>query len=50
MLKVGRDPILHHIINNFKQYGYNDILMSINYKGGNNRKLFSRWCSLWGKK
>lgn len=33
MLKVGQDPILHHIINNFKQYGYNDILMSLNYKG-----------------
>lgn len=33
MLKVGQDPILHHIINNFKQYGYNDILMSVNYKG-----------------
>lgn len=33
MLKVGQDPILHHIINNFKQYGYNNILMSVNYKG-----------------
>lgn len=32
MLKVGQDPILHHIINNFKQYGYNKILISVNYK------------------
>lgn len=32
MLKVGQDPILYHIINNFKQYGYNNILISVNYK------------------
>lgn len=32
MLKVGKDPILQHIINNFKQYGYNKILLSVNYK------------------
>jgi dTDP-glucose pyrophosphorylase len=32
MLKVGNDPILQHIINNFKQYGYNKILLSVNYK------------------
>lgn len=32
MLKLGDDPILHHIINNFKQYGYNKILISVNYK------------------
>lgn len=32
MLKVGHDPILQHIIANFKQYGYNKILISVNYK------------------
>ena len=32
MLKVGQDPILYHIINNFKQYGYNRIFISVNYK------------------
>lgn len=32
MLKVGQDPMLQHIINNFKQYGYNKILISVNYK------------------
>lgn len=32
MLKVGQDPILYHIINNFKQYGYNKILVTVNYK------------------
>ncbi|WP_195962670.1 nucleotidyltransferase family protein [Clostridium tyrobutyricum] len=32
MLKVGHNPILQHIIANFKQYGYNKILISVNYK------------------
>lgn len=32
MLKVGNDPLLYHIINNFKQYGYNKFLLSLNYK------------------
>jgi len=32
MLKVGKDPILQHVINNFKQYGYNKMLVSVNYK------------------
>ena len=32
MLQVGGEPILYHIINNFKQYGFNKILMSVNYK------------------
>lgn len=32
MLKVGADPILQHIINNFKQYGYNKIIITVNYK------------------
>lgn len=32
MLKVGDEPLLYHIINNFKQYGYNKFLLSLNYK------------------
>ncbi|GAA0078691.1 nucleotidyltransferase family protein [Clostridium sp. CTA-5] len=32
MLKVGDEPMLKHIINNFKQYGYNKMLLSVNYK------------------
>jgi len=32
MLRVGKDPILQHIINNFKQYGYNKLVLSVNYK------------------
>ncbi|EJO5346073.1 nucleotidyltransferase family protein [Clostridium botulinum] len=32
MLRIGKDPILQHIINNFKQYGYNKMFISVNYK------------------
>ncbi|WP_238883203.1 nucleotidyltransferase family protein [Clostridium sp. YIM B02551] len=32
MLKVGSDPLLEHIINNFKKYGFNKFLFSVNYK------------------
>lgn len=32
MLKVGNKPILETIINNFKQYGFTDIILSVNYK------------------
>ncbi len=32
MLKVGNKPILETIINNFKQYGFKDIILSVNYK------------------
>lgn len=32
MLKVGHNPILQHIIANFKQYGYNKMLLCVNYK------------------
>lgn len=32
MLKVGNKPILETIINNFKTYGFKDIILSVNYK------------------
>lgn len=32
MLQVGGNPILYHIINNFKQCGYNKVVISVNYK------------------
>lgn len=32
MLKVGQDPILYHIMNNFKRYGYNKFIITVNYK------------------
>ncbi|OHW61976.1 glucose-1-phosphate cytidylyltransferase [Andreesenia angusta] len=32
MLQIGGEPILYHIVNNFKKYGFNKILISVNYK------------------
>jgi len=32
MLSVGNKPILETIINNFRQYGFRDIILSVNYK------------------
>ena len=32
MLKVGNKPILETIINNFRSYGFKDIILSVNYK------------------
>ncbi|WAM37239.1 nucleotidyltransferase family protein [Caldicellulosiruptor acetigenus] len=32
MLKVGNEPLLHHIINSFKQYGFYRFIISVNYK------------------
>lgn len=33
MLKVGKKPILEHIIEQFKEYGYKNFIISLNYKG-----------------
>lgn len=32
MLKVGNKPILETIINNFRDYGFKEIILSVNYK------------------
>ncbi len=33
MLKLGDKPILEHIIEQFKEYGYKNFIISLNYKG-----------------
>lgn len=40
MLNVGGKPILELIINRFKQYGYSDIIITLNYKGDLIEKYF----------
>jgi len=40
MLNVGGKPILELIINRFKEYGYTDIIITINYKGDIIEKYF----------
>jgi len=32
MVKVGRYPILYHIINIYRKYGYNDFILALGYK------------------
>ena len=32
MIKVGRYPIIEHIINIFKKYGYKDFILALGYK------------------
>ena len=40
MLRVGNKPILETIINNFKQYGFTDIILSVNYKADMVKEYF----------
>ncbi len=40
MLKVGNRPILETIIRNFKSYGFEDIILSVNYKAELVREYF----------
>jgi len=40
MLKVGNRPILETIILNFKQYGFSNIILSVNYKADVVREYF----------
>lgn len=40
MLDVGNKPILETIINNFKRYGFVDIILSVNYKADMVRNYF----------
>jgi len=40
MLKVGNRPILETIILNFKQYGFSNIILSVNYKADIVREYF----------
>ena len=40
MLKVGNKPILETIIKNFKQYGFVNIILSVNYKAEVVREYF----------
>lgn len=40
MLKVGDKPILEHIIEQFKEYGYRNFIISLNYKGEIIEKYF----------
>jgi len=42
MVKIGKDPIVIHIMNIYKHYGYNDFILALGYKGELIRKYFKK--------
>ncbi len=42
MVKIGKDPIVVHIMNIYKYYGYNDFILALGYKGESIRKYFKQ--------
>ena len=42
MVKIGGKPILLHIINIYKKYGFKDFYIAIGYKGNVIRKFFQK--------
>tara|TARA_B110000046_G_scaffold62768_1_gene70257 strand:+ start:2548 stop:3255 length:708 start_codon:yes stop_codon:yes gene_type:complete len=50
MTKIDKDPIILHIINYYKKFGYNDFILALGYKGSiikdyfkkKNKKLLSK--------
>ncbi len=40
MAKIDKDPIILHIINYYKKFGYNDFILALGYKGSIIRKYF----------
>jgi dTDP-glucose pyrophosphorylase len=41
LIPVGDKPIIEHVINNFSRYGFNDFIISLNYKSEMIRLYFS---------
>ena len=48
MLKVGDKPILETIIDSFKDFGFTNFILSVNYKKEIIARLFSGWISILG--
>ena len=42
MVKIGGKPILLHIMNIYKKYGFKDFYIAIGYKGNVIRKFFKK--------
>jgi len=43
MVNIGNKPILYHIINYYKKFGYNDFIVALGYKGDFIRKKFKKY-------
>ena len=42
MIKVGRIPIIEHIIKIYKNYGYEEFIIAIGYKGSLIKNYFKK--------
>tara|TARA_B100000795_G_C22770824_1_gene427781 strand:+ start:900 stop:1580 length:681 start_codon:yes stop_codon:yes gene_type:complete len=43
MVNIGNKPILYHIINYYKKFGYNDFIVALGYKGDYIKKKFKKY-------
>ena len=43
MVNIGNKPILYHIMNYYKKFGYNDFIVALGYKGNFIKKKFSKY-------
>jgi glucose-1-phosphate cytidylyltransferase len=46
MVEIGGRPILWHILMHYSQYGFNDFVLALGYKGEVIKKYFVDYCSL----
>lgn len=43
MVTIGNKPILYHIMNYYKKFGFDDFIIALGYKGNFIRKKFSKY-------
>ena len=43
MVKIGNKPILFHIMNYYKKFGFNDFIVALGYKGNFIKKKFKKF-------
>lgn len=48
MVEIGGKPILWHIMMHYAQYGYDDFVVALGYKGEYIKKWVSEYATLWG--
>ena len=48
MVEIGGKPILWHIMMHFAQYGYDDFVIALGYKGEHIKKWLTEYATLWG--
>lgn len=46
LIKIGKHPILYHIIMIYKKYGFNNFIVALGYKGNLIKKYFKKYKNL----